>query len=1000
MLTRFIASAMLGALLFVAPAHAQNSAVINFTTNLAPGGYSGVDDVNPFIAGTELNDLLNGVFGPGASADWLRFNGQIIIKNFTGDGTYTITPDGLGDGGIFLHSPLLNRLETSTWRTEGSLSSASITAGGGVFDGDPTTQRDDIYLPDFTPNGTAIVTISGNQVTVDYDLDFKTLGAANAIFLRDGVTPTALSDRLDAANARFDTLTIDGTGTAVTTSATIGVNDGEIPFGVYFNLDSFLSGNLSNTLSDLDFFGAGQGMLTREIIRNELAVNNITTNGQGGDPLPDPFADESGTVTFFDLNGGADFDTTVSVVPRDSAVINFTTNLPPGGYTGVDDLNPFIAGTEFNDLINGVFGPGASPDWLRFNGQIVLNNFVGDGVYTVTPDGTGDGGIFLHSPLLNRLETSTWRTEGPLSPASIVDGAGVFDGDPTTVRDDIYLPDYTPNGTFTVTISGDDVTIDYLIDFNTLPPSNSIFLRDGVTPTELSERLDDANARFESISITGTGTAVTTVATEGVDDGDIPFGVYFNFDSFLNGNLSNTVSDLDFFGPGQGALTRGIIRNELAVNNISIDGLGGEPLSDPFEGQDGTVTFFDLNGGADFTTNVSVVPRDTAVINFTTALGPGNYSGVAALDPFIPGTEFNDLINGVFGPGASPDWLRFNGQIVLNNFIGDGTYVVTPDGVGNGGIFLHSPLLNRIETSTWRTEGPLTAASLAEGAGVFDGDPTTVRDDIYLPDLTPNGVITVTIAGDDVNINYVLDFTTLDPTNAVFLRDGVTPTDLFDRLDEANAKFELIGVDGGGTAVTTTATANVDDQDIPYGVYFNFESFLNGNLSNTVSDLDFFGMGQGALTRGIIRNEVAAGNVSIDGLGGDPLPDPFAAEEGTVTFFDLNGGADLSTTVSVVPDPDTDGDDVNDSIDNCTLVANPTQLDTDGDRIGNRCDADFNQDCIVNFLDLSIFSDLFLGTGNAGDLNEDGVTNFLDLALFQDLFLLAPGPSNLSSCGT
>ncbi|MEM9303618.1 MAG: hypothetical protein AAGE01_15980, partial [Pseudomonadota bacterium] len=319
--------------------------MINFTTSLAPDAYTGVDELNPFLDGTEVNDLLNGVFGPGASMDWLRINGQIVIEDFTGDGVYTISPDGSGDGGIWLHSPLLNRLEMSTWRTEGPLTEASLAAGAGVFDGDPTAQRDDIYLPDFTPNGNVTVTIAGDDVTIDYDLDFATLGAANAIFLRDGVTPTALSDRLDAANARFEALTIDGTGTAVRTTATIGMDDDDIPFGIYFNFDSFLAGNLSNTISDLDFFGAGQGALTRGIIRTELAAGNITTDGRGGAPLPDPFAGESGTVTFFDLNGGDDLATTLSVVPRDIAVINFTTNLSEDGYTGVDELNPFLAGT-------------------------------------------------------------------------------------------------------------------------------------------------------------------------------------------------------------------------------------------------------------------------------------------------------------------------------------------------------------------------------------------------------------------------------------------------------------------------------------------------------------------------------------------------------------------------------------------------------------------------------------------------------------------------------
>ncbi|MGB5471915.1 MAG: hypothetical protein WBQ78_00375, partial [Gammaproteobacteria bacterium] len=45
---------------------------------------------------------------------------------------------------------------------------------------------------------------------------------------------------------------------------------------------------------------------------------------------------------------------------------------------------------------------------------------------------------------------------------------------------------------------------------------------------------------------------------------------------------------------------------------------------------------------------------------------------------------------------------------------------------------------------------------------------------------------------------------------------------------------------------------------------------------------------------------------------------------------------------------DTDSDTVDDAIDNCTLVANADQRDTNGDGFGNVCDADFNNNGIVD----------------------------------------------------
>ncbi|MEM7081458.1 MAG: thrombospondin type 3 repeat-containing protein [Pseudomonadota bacterium] len=89
---------------------------------------------------------------------------------------------------------------------------------------------------------------------------------------------------------------------------------------------------------------------------------------------------------------------------------------------------------------------------------------------------------------------------------------------------------------------------------------------------------------------------------------------------------------------------------------------------------------------------------------------------------------------------------------------------------------------------------------------------------------------------------------------------------------------------------------------------------------------------------------------------------------------------------------DSDGDGVDDSVDNCLLAPNPSQVDSDSDSFGNACDADFNNDGITNFLDLVLLSPAFLSTDPVFDLNADGVVNFLDIALFSGLFLTAPGP--------
>jgi hypothetical protein len=96
---------------------------------------------------------------------------------------------------------------------------------------------------------------------------------------------------------------------------------------------------------------------------------------------------------------------------------------------------------------------------------------------------------------------------------------------------------------------------------------------------------------------------------------------------------------------------------------------------------------------------------------------------------------------------------------------------------------------------------------------------------------------------------------------------------------------------------------------------------------------------------------------------------------------------------------DSDDDSVGDDVDNCTLVANSDQTDANGDGFGNACDADLNDDCTVNFVDLGVLRSAFFGSDAVADLNADGVVNFIDLGLMRAAFFGAPGPSAAASCG-
>ncbi len=93
---------------------------------------------------------------------------------------------------------------------------------------------------------------------------------------------------------------------------------------------------------------------------------------------------------------------------------------------------------------------------------------------------------------------------------------------------------------------------------------------------------------------------------------------------------------------------------------------------------------------------------------------------------------------------------------------------------------------------------------------------------------------------------------------------------------------------------------------------------------------------------------------------------------------------------------DSDNDGVFDALDNCLEASNADQLDVDGDGYGNACDADFDNDCAVNFADLALLKQAFLGSDPVYDLDGDGAVNFADIAGFKAQFLAPPGPSGTS----
>ena len=122
---------------------------------------------------------------------------------------------------------------------------------------------------------------------------------------------------------------------------------------------------------------------------------------------------------------------------------------------------------------------------------------------------------------------------------------------------------------------------------------------------------------------------------------------------------------------------------------------------------------------------------------------------------------------------------------------------------------------------------------------------------------------------------------------------------------------------------------------------------------------------------------------------------PHSAAEGPGLWHST--GVRLVSNLVPPPPPDADSDGVPDTTDNCTLVVNASQLDSNGDGYGNFCDADFNNNGVVDSQDGALLKAAF---GSVlfpeRDINGNGVVDSQDGALLKSRFGQPPGPSGVA----
>ena len=105
-----------------------------------------------------------------------------------------------------------------------------------------------------------------------------------------------------------------------------------------------------------------------------------------------------------------------------------------------------------------------------------------------------------------------------------------------------------------------------------------------------------------------------------------------------------------------------------------------------------------------------------------------------------------------------------------------------------------------------------------------------------------------------------------------------------------------------------------------------------------------------------------------------------AIGNGATSILASFGGISASTTLTVQPPPDADGDGVADQLDNCVLVANPTQLDANNDGFGNICDADLDNSGLVTAADFGLLRSVLNQPANFSALAAAAAVLALSLA--------------------
>jgi len=231
---------------------------------------------------------------------------------------------------------------------------------------------------------------------------------------------------------------------------------------------------------------------------------------------------------------------------------------------------------------------------------------------------------------------------------------------------------------------------------------------------------------------------------------------------------------------------------------------------------------------------------------------------------------------------------------------------------------------------------------------------------------------------------------------------------------DGSTGFVIHGIDSAGGAVSGAGDVSgdgIDDVIIgapsadPHG-FGSGEAYVvfgrDGGFPAEIDVADLFADQGGDGSAGFVLEGIAEGDSAGEAVSGAGDLDGDGIDDVVVGAERSEAGGDAYSigeayVVFARPPLDVDRDGAENDTDNCLAHANEDQRDTDADDIGNRCDPDLNNDCVVNFPDLGRLKQVFFSSDPDADFNGDGFVNFLDLGVMKGMFFQPPGPSGLAN---